>query len=220
MGKKGRKLQNSLIFAAQKKRRVEKPPPAVSQKPKSSKPQRQAPPLIPFTKSDKILFVGEGNFSFAASCIENHLEHGEDVLATSLDDEETVHDKYAAAKQHIETIVDCCGRVQYGVDGCKLSHTLRGQSFDVIVFCFPHVAAGIADQDRNIMTNQKMLLGFFESAKAILRKEGTVAVSLALSRTYELWNIKELARSKGLKLLRTGPFIGQAFPGYGTYVDG
>lgn len=170
--------------------------------------------LVPFEKGQKILFVGEGNFSFAASCIENHLEHGEDVVATSFDDEATVHNKYPDAAVHITTIEDCCGTVKHAIDATKLEQHFPNTHFDVVIFMFPHVAAGIADEDRNILTNQKMLSSFFKTAQEVLAPEGTIAVSLAVSKTYDLWDIRGLAKAQGLKVKTSGPFQGTLFPGY------
>lgn len=173
-------------------------------------------PLIPFDQSDDILFVGEGNFSFAASCVENHLEHAENVVATSLDDEATVLDKYGDAAGHMEAIRECCGQVLHGIDATRLEHHLKGRLFDVVIFCFPHVAAGIADEDRNILKNQTMLLKFFESAKHVLKPGGRVAVTLAVSRAYALWDLKGLGKKQKYTMKTSGIFIGSAFPGYGT----
>ena len=170
--------------------------------------------LMPFQKDDRILFLGEGNFSFAASCVENHLEHAEGVLATCFDDEETLSRKYEDASQHIQTILDCCGQVRYNVDATQLHRQLKGHTFDSVVFLFPHVAAGIADEDRNILTNQKMLTQFFKSVQSVLKGNGRVSVALAVSRTYDLWDLRGIAKSQGMTIETSGPFDGSQFPGY------
>lgn len=171
-------------------------------------------PLIPFTKDDKILFVGEGNFSFAVSCIENHLEHGENVLATSYDSKEELISKYPEAQENLTTIEDCCGSVQHSIDATKLHKHFPSRKFDSVIFMFPHVAAGIAEEDRNVLTNQKMLSAFFESVQHVLDRHAKVAVTLATSKTYDLWDLKGLAKAKGLIVQTSGPFIGSVFPGY------
>lgn len=172
--------------------------------------------LIPFEKTDRILFVGEGNFSFAASCVEHHLEHAEDIVATSYDSERVVLEKYTDAVEHISAIRDCCGTVLHDIDATKLDRHfgLGKQLFDVVLFLFPHVAAGIADEDRNILTNQRMLTAFFKSVGRILAPGGTVAVTLAVSKTYELWDLRGLAKSQGFRVKTSGSFVGSAFPGY------
>ncbi|KLJ09466.1 hypothetical protein EMPG_15117 [Blastomyces silverae] len=60
------------------------------------------PPTIPFQKGDRILLVGEGDFSFALSLA---MHHGcKNLLATSYDAEQALYEKYPQAKLHIEKL--------------------------------------------------------------------------------------------------------------------
>ncbi|OJD22125.1 hypothetical protein ACJ73_06529, partial [Blastomyces percursus] len=60
------------------------------------------PPTIPFQKGDRILLVGEGDFSFALSLA---VHHGcKNLLATSYDAEQALYEKYPQAKLHIEKL--------------------------------------------------------------------------------------------------------------------
>lgn len=183
--------------------------------------------LIPFRRQDRVLLLGEGNFSFAGSVAQHHLDDANSLLATSFDTLEEVEAKYTEAHEHIQLVTDCGGTVLHGIDATRLAeqkslickdfsrqHSITQINFDAVVFNFPHVAAGIKDQDRNIIANQTMLRDFFHCVQAILTHEGCVAVSLALGKTYERWNIKGLAKDAGLQLARSGQFVGAAFPGY------
>ncbi|KAK5098776.1 hypothetical protein LTS08_006154 [Lithohypha guttulata] len=49
-------------------------------------------PKIPFSKHDRVLLVGEGDFSFTLSLVKNYKVSA--VLATSYDDEDTLKQKY------------------------------------------------------------------------------------------------------------------------------
>lgn len=187
---------------------------AKSQAAGSKHPKFPATTLIPFDKEDKILFLGEGNFSFAVSCIENHLEHAENVLATCFDTEEQLLSKYPEASDNMDIIRGSCGSVQHSVDAVKLHIQFPTRKFDCVVFMFPHVAAGIADEDRNVRSNQKMLMAFFSSVQHILEPGGMVAVTLAIGKTYDLWDIRGVAKKTGLSVKTSGPFLGAAFPGY------
>ncbi|KAI5292644.1 hypothetical protein KEM52_006172 [Ascosphaera acerosa] len=69
------------------------------------KVQRNQLPVIPFRKSDRILLVGEGDFSFARSLIRHH--GCERVLATCFDSEQTLHEKYPQAGPIVDDIVAC-----------------------------------------------------------------------------------------------------------------
>ena len=229
--------------------------------------QGQQRALIPFEPHHRVLFVGEGDFSFAASCFENHLdaEGAAGSVATSFDSAEEVVDKYGTAvESNLERIQDAGGSVLHKVDATKLSiqlpgllvaaasagdggsssthdrgepHDRRQTRFDRIVFLFPHVASGIADQDRNVLANQRMLQSFFGECRRLLLPQrtkqprrnrgdgsapkatnrppiGRVCVTLATGPAYELWDIRGLAKTAGLANDRSGAFDGSVFPGY------
>ncbi|KAF5332632.1 hypothetical protein D9611_005137 [Ephemerocybe angulata] len=133
-------------------------------------------PIIPFKPTDKILLVGEGNFSFARALVcsppSPELVHlpASNVTATAYDTEDECYEKYADAKEIVAEIKEKGVHVVFGVDGTKLGkcQKLKGQRWDRIVFNFPHAGKGIADQDRNILSNQLLLLNFLSSASSML----------------------------------------------------
>ncbi|ORY80022.1 hypothetical protein BCR37DRAFT_340558, partial [Protomyces lactucae-debilis] len=183
--------------------------------------------LIPFKRQDRILLLGEGNFSFAASLAQHHLDDASLLVATSFDTAEEVRAKYADGEEQISIVTDCGGAVLHGIDATRLAEQsarlckdfsrrlgIETLKFDTVLFNFPHVAAGIKDQDRNIVANQTMLRDFFKDVPHVLNEGGSIAVSLALGKTYERWNLKGLAKDAGLQLARSGQFVGAAFPGY------
>ncbi|KAJ2546943.1 hypothetical protein EV175_005413 [Coemansia sp. RSA 1933] len=127
---------------------------------------------FPYTPNDHILLIGEGNFSYAHS-IAQTLGSGTSIVATAYDSEETVKEKYAEdAETHIAGFKALGGVVLFEIDGTLLdkskSPVLAGKTFTHIVFNFPHVGAGIKDQERNIRINQSMMVGFFRSAQTLL----------------------------------------------------
>ena len=99
-------------------------------------------------------------------------------------------------------------------------------TFDRVVFNFPHRALGIKDQDHNVRANQELLAGFFRGALEVLAPEGEVRVTLKTGLPYSLWNAPKLASqatSKVLTLRTALPFDAAAFPGYAhrrTHGDG
>ncbi|BFZ53876.1 hypothetical protein PYCC9005_000907 [Savitreella phatthalungensis] len=240
-----------------------------------TKKVKAAPPLIPFAENDRVLFVGEGDFSFAHACMTHHLipsgggagAGDSSCLATSLDSIDDLLAKYPdTVRPNLESIADVGGEVRHGIDATRLYDALTTtrklpgvggkkqqrnrrtrvpeRCFDTIVFMFPHAAAGIADQDRNILTNQNLLSAFFAQARALMLlwsryeagrsydthaydndddddddgehpAEGKkVCMTLAEGPTYEKWDVRGLARAAGLRVQRTGTFRGDAFPGY------
>ncbi|OAX42083.1 hypothetical protein K503DRAFT_406817 [Rhizopogon vinicolor AM-OR11-026] len=130
----------------------------------------KAPPLrptIPFTPTDKILLIGEGNFSFAHALIvdpPSSLEHlpPSNITATAYDSEQECYDKYPEARSNVNTLRERGAEVLFGVDATRLEKcsALKARRFDRVVWNFPHAGKGITDQDRNILSNQMLILGF------------------------------------------------------------
>lgn len=181
--------------------------------------------ILPFTEEESILFVGEGNFSFACSLAELFPSNAYRMIATCYDSETQVKEKYEDAVQKINTIEDLGGTVLYEIDATKLSSlkVFKNQRFDKIVFNFPHVGAGIKDQDRNIRSNQVMLKDFFYNAADLLSSrqvfndmnDGEIMVTLKSGNPYDLWDIKKLAKQSGKLLTKTSfMFNPKLYPGY------
>ncbi|KAJ5169143.1 uncharacterized protein N7482_004737 [Penicillium canariense] len=61
-------------------------------------------PIVPFLRGDRILLVGEGDFSFARSLAKQY--KCRKLCATCYDSQETLFSKYPQAKQHIQEILD------------------------------------------------------------------------------------------------------------------
>ncbi|GBM16477.1 hypothetical protein AVEN_94960-1 [Araneus ventricosus] len=104
------------------------------------------------------LFVGEGNFSFSASYIQN-LEHSkchEQVIATAL----ISRCLNSEEKSNIQFIEDHGGTVHTNVDATKLEHhpIISRYLFSKIYFYFPHVP-----KKMNIKENRKLVENFFIS---------------------------------------------------------
>lgn len=129
------------------------------------------PPTIPFTPTDTILLIGEGNFSFARALLVDApagLEHlpPAAVTATSYDSEEDCYAKYPDAKEIIETVRRRGAQVLFNVDATRLHKypAFKGRRWDRIVWNFPHAGKSITDQDRNILSNQQLILDFLRCA--------------------------------------------------------
>ena len=100
---------------------------------------------IPFDPTDKILLIGEGNFSFAHALAVNpppQLQHlpPENVTATAYDTEEECLAKYPDAQEKIDTLRAKGVTVIFGVDATKLDKVsqLKGKRWNKIVWNFPH----------------------------------------------------------------------------------
>ncbi|KAJ7750204.1 hypothetical protein B0H16DRAFT_1318754 [Mycena metata] len=146
---------------------------AAKGKGKEAAPPRR--PTIPFRATDKILLVGEGNFSFARALIRDapaELEHlpPKNITATAYDTEKECFEKYPEAEDIVLELRTAGVDVLFGVDATQLGKVaaFKGKKWDRIVWNFPHAGKGITDQDRNILSNQVLILGFLRSAAGFL----------------------------------------------------
>ncbi|KAK9370234.1 hypothetical protein V1509DRAFT_617158 [Lipomyces kononenkoae] len=107
-------------------------------------------------------------------------------------------------------------KVLFKVDATALAKTkyLRKRKFDCCIFNFPHTGSGITDQDRNILKNQELLHGFFQSVSSVISPSGRVVVTLFDGLPYSLWNLKELAKASGFDTVRSGKFVWEHYEGY------
>jgi 25S rRNA (uracil2634-N3)-methyltransferase len=187
---------------------------------KSSHPPqaKKSEPTIPFQAEDRILLVGEGDFSFAKSIVEHH--GCCDVTATCFDRQEELFEKYTPqAEEHVKYIEEEGQTVLYGVDATKLDKfkALKkhgGGRFDVVLFNFPHVGGKSKEVNRQVRFNQELLVKFFTTGMELLAPDGTIVVTLFEGEPYTLWNVRDLGRHTGLEVRRSFKFVAEAYPGY------
>ena len=171
---------------------------------------------ISFEAEDRILLVGEGDFSFAKSIVEHH--RCCDVTATCLDSKDDLYVKYKPqAEENIQYLEGESQTVLYNVDATKLDSIKSLKSserFDKIIFNFPHIGGKSTDVNRQVRSNQELLVKFFKSASQLLKASGSIIVTLFESEPYTLWNIRDLARHSGLEVQRSFKFQPSAYPAY------
>lgn len=130
-----------------------------------------------------IVLIGEGDFSYCRALVECFEEgsRAQDeetrawkIIATTLDSKENVLRKYRKAQDNLDFFAEEQFKdrvsVLFEVDGTALhedrdlKRALGVSTPTRIIFNFPHTGAGIKDRERNIVAQQKMLSGFFDSA--------------------------------------------------------
>lgn len=99
--------------------------------------------VIPFHAQDKILLIGEGNFSFTLALLKHPtLQYlpPENVTATAYDSEDECMQKYPDARANINELRGKGIEVLFNVDATALEKykPLKGRRFDRVVWNFPH----------------------------------------------------------------------------------
>ncbi|MCJ1433819.1 hypothetical protein MMC27_003184 [Xylographa pallens] len=182
--------------------------------------QASQKPTVPFCPNDRILLIGEGDFSFAHSL---HLHHACTALtATTLETRNTLLAKYPQAASHINALELAAQKVLFSIDATKLGlplptgggPTIRKAPWDRIIFNFPHVGGLTKDVNRQVRANQELLVKFLERAKVLLAPGATVVVTVFEGEPYSLWNLRDLGRHVGLKVERSFKFDAGLYEGY------
>jgi 25S rRNA (uracil2634-N3)-methyltransferase len=117
------------------------------------------------------------------------------------------------------------------------------EGWDTIAFMFPHTGGLSTDVNRQVRANQALLVSFFKSCldtsnqkrrlqilrnqedkekgttpqqtiRPFLRMGGKIIVTLFEGEPYTLWNIRDLARHAGLRVVESWKFDWAQYPGY------
>ncbi|POW03809.1 hypothetical protein PSTT_10856 [Puccinia striiformis] len=134
---------------------------------------RPKPGISMANKNDRVLLVGEGNFSFTVTLLTDFSHPGRLITSSTIDSKETVLKKYPDSAEILEILEKNGVRILFELDGCKLNEDkrikkMKTNKFDKVIFNFPHIGGSVADQDRNIRANQILILRFLRSVSTIL----------------------------------------------------
>ncbi|SCV69901.1 BQ2448_1295 [Microbotryum intermedium] len=151
---------------------------------KTVAPPRKRRGTVPYGLGERILLVGEGNFSFAHALLlaQPPIVTPQLLYATAYDSQQAAQEKYPDLMEHVNAIRKAGATVLFGIDATKLQTCKEVKkhkgAWDRVAFNFPHVGQGITDQDRNVRANQTLVLGFFRSVAPLLRV-GTSSIAAA-----------------------------------------
>ncbi|KAI3702700.1 hypothetical protein L6452_28450 [Arctium lappa] len=92
-----------------------------------------------YKSSQKILLVGEGDFSFSA-CLARAFRTASNIVATSYLDKDSLVYKHSTSVPHLNKLEKLGCVLLYKVDVYKMHihPILKKTKFDVIIFNFPH----------------------------------------------------------------------------------
>ncbi|KAJ3045066.1 hypothetical protein HDV00_011791 [Rhizophlyctis rosea] len=167
-----------------------------------------------FTRTHKILLIGEGDFSFAQA-LATALGTTSNITATSFDSQSDVFKKYPSARDTLQQLKSKIATILHSIDARTLSQNSKIASsspFDRIVFNFPHVGGS---QTEDVAENQALLSDFFAECLNLLSPNGEIHVALRETPFYARWEIEELANGKGLKLKEKVGFENELFSSLG-----
>ncbi|NXD85043.1 FDXA1 protein, partial [Halcyon senegalensis] len=166
----------------------------------------------------RVLLLGEGNFSFAASLCGAAGTH---VVATCYESEEEVSGRGRAA-ENIRRLRDRGAEVLFSVDCAKLKDYFSPEKreFDCIYFNFPHCG-----RKAGVVKNRELLARFFHSSAEVLTQEGEVHVALCNGQGgtpadqprrewHNSWQIVAVAAGAGFILSDVHPFKAETIHGY------
>ncbi|NXK37068.1 FDXA1 protein, partial [Piprites chloris] len=166
----------------------------------------------------RVLLLGEGNFSFAASLCGAEGAH---VVATCYESEEDASRRGGAARS-IRRLRESGAEVVFSVDCTKLKDYFSPEKrqFDCIYFNFPHCG-----RKAGVVKNRELLAHFFRSSAEVLAEEGEVHVALCSGQGgtpadqprrewHNSWQIVAVAAGAGFILSNVHPFNAEAIHGY------
>ncbi|KMS98471.1 hypothetical protein BVRB_4g091660 [Beta vulgaris subsp. vulgaris] len=169
-----------------------------------------------YTSAQRILLVGEGDFSFS-SCLAVAFGTSHNITATSLNSEDFLiknYEKFLTNKAELETRGSM---VLHGVNARKMAkHPIIGSMvFDRIVFNFPH--AGKFDRtDTELRLHQKLLRDFLKNAKKMIGEDGEIHITSKSNGFFLEWDIPKIGSDHKLNLIQVVNFEKSKYPGYNT----
>ncbi|XP_010540158.1 PREDICTED: uncharacterized protein At4g26485-like [Tarenaya hassleriana] len=172
-----------------------------------------------YSSKQKILLVGEGNFSFSLS-LARAFGSAANVTATSLDSRGKLERDYGTeALTNIEELKGLGCTVMHGVNVRIMSRhvNLCSKRFDRIIFNFPHAGFDIIGKEYDSSTikkHQGLVRGFLENARRMIDVDGEVHITHKTTDPFSRWDIEDLAEEESLCLVKKVPFYKWDYPGY------
>ena len=157
-----------------------------------------------------VLFVGEGNFSFALAMARLPGTDTRALVATAYEPDRDWTD---AARGNARRLADLGVAVRADVDATRLTDTFGARRFDTIIFQFPNVASHAPLPGQN--PNHILVTRFLKSCRPHLRERGMAIVSTVDNPFYEgAFKMNEAARKAGFDAPDIHDFDPSAIRGY------
>nr|GLL44915.1 uncharacterized protein At4g26485-like isoform X1 [Ipomoea trifida] len=171
-----------------------------------------------YSSSQKILLVGEGDFSFSAA-LATAFGDASNMLATSLNSHAFLAENYENAVSNIAMMRRKGCKVMHAVDATDMANhpSLKAFKFDRIVFNFPY-AGFFKTESRasQLLIHQALMRPFLENAVRMIGEDGEIHITHKTNGFHREWDIVGLAYQQGLQLVKAEDFQLSDYPGYNT----
>ena len=168
-------------------------------------------------KDDKILILGESDFSFTLSLIENEQIKPENIISTMLKEtNEHIETYEGETQENYQKLLELHGTVS---DKCDATneldrHVLQEKYglFDKILFTFPRCVDSTSKI--YIPKNEEFLLNILKNMKELLTSKTNSAICFVVPFHHiKLWNIDQMPSKCGLTM-KSQEFKKEQFAGY------
>ncbi|XP_030483561.2 uncharacterized protein At4g26485 [Cannabis sativa] len=143
-----------------------------------------------YMNCEKILLVGEGDFSFSA-CLAKAFCSAKNMVATSLDTLDVLLRRYTSSESHLNELKTrgCLVLHEVNVHHMSQHPALKHMEFDVIVFNFPHAGHFCLNESNQtlIQMHKTLIRGFFRSGSKMLKEGGEIHVAHRDDNPYNKW---------------------------------
>lgn len=168
--------------------------------------------------NQRIIFVGEGNFSFSRCLVESWKNDMVEVYTTCYEPE--LNEVAQENVKHLRKFANVF--VKSNFDATKMDPEELGH-FHLVIFMFPHVGGKM-----KIDKNRDLLKKFAQSASKILKENGKILVTLCNGQggtpfdevqrlEADSWQIVKMMSYGQLGLIKVDKFQLENFPNYKSY---
>jgi hypothetical protein len=162
------------------------------------------------TYKGRTLLVGEGNFSFSSSLVQQFPKSASNIYATCQAKLTDVSDGVLSVSQ---ALTKAGAFVGFSVDGTKLYRNFPSRFLSTIVFQFPN--AGSRASSNGLTTSHQLICAFLRSAETVLAIGGQIVITIVDTHYYHgVFDLKRAADLAGFKVESAHPFYRSHYAGY------
>jgi len=149
--------------------------------------------FIPKIKEGNTLLVGEGNLSFTISLVKK-LHFLPNIVSSTYEDYSELSEY---AEFNAKLLKSSRVKVFHSIDATKLHKNFYPNTFDTIIFQFPH--SGSREGIDGVNANYVLVKKFIISASYTLKRNGVIIITVVDSDFYNnIFRFDELAKALGI----------------------